>query len=710
MNIHVSAAVAACDAEPIHIPGLIQPHGLLLVADAATAVMRHVAGDVARLGVAQPVGMPLAEVIGADAAARAAFLVGAEPTGSCFVGQITTAAGEAFDLSGFLSGGMVCLELEPPSPVPESALAMLSRLEAAAAAFERAASLQALCEQAAILFRELTGFDRVMVYRFGETEAGRVLAESRRPGIHSFLNHHFPASDIPKQARALYVRNLVRVIPDATYRPAPLQPGWDGIDPLDLSDSTLRSVSPIHLQYLHNMGVRASASISIVRDGILWGLIACHHETPRMLPYDVRAAGRAMAGSLARQIKAREEADAYRQRIRFRTVEDDVIRLLSREGTLDEALGNHLAELFKMMDADGVAVIRGGELVASGVRPPAADIHAMAAWLVQRPGEPVFASATLSESYPAALAFPGSGSGILSLVLSTEEPWLLIWFRAEQVEVVNWAGNPHKATAAAPDAPLSPRASFEAWEETVRGRARPWSLAEAEAARRLRTALLDMRQTRLVKELNGQLTRSLQEQTRLVEQKDYLIGEVNHRVQNSLQLVSGFLMLQARSSENQEVRDTLGEARRRITAVALVHRRLYSGSDTRAVDGARYIEELCADTIASMGQEWAAQISMDLSPVLILTDRAVTLGLVLTELFINVNKYAYDGQPGPIAVTLSEERGEVVLSVADQGSGKLSPRRGFGSRMIDGLLSQIGGHLTQEDNRPGLRVVLRAPL
>ena len=711
MSETMEAALRSCDAEPIHIPGSIQPHGMLIAADAGTLTICHVAGDIeARLGTPDLIGMPLSALVGPEIAASIGTIIRSGNPGAGFAGQLTTRAGEQLDLSAFLSGSMVAVELESASPRPETALTVLGRLETAAAAFERATSLQSLCEQAAKTFRELTGFDRVMIYRFGDNEAGRVLAESRREDMHSFLNHHFPASDIPQQARALYVRNVIRVIPDATYRPAPLRPGWAEATPFDMSDSSLRSVSPLHLQYLHNMGVRASASISIVRDGMLWGLVACHHDAPHLLTYEIRAACRTLAGGLARQIKAREEAENYRQRIRFRSVEDDVLHLLARDGTLDEALGNHITQLFRMLDADGIAVLRGSELAVSGVHPRPAEIKSLVAWLLDRPGDAVVATSALSELFPPAAAFREPASGILSIVLSAEEPWHLIWFRAEQVEVVNWAGNPHKAVTAGPGEILSPRASFDAWQETVRGCSRRWSLAEIDSARRLRSALLDMRQNRRVKQLNSQLTRLLQEQTRLVEQKDYLIGEVNHRVQNSLQLVSSFLLLQSRALDDAGVAAILEEARRRITAVALVHRRLYSGNEARAVDGARYIEELCTDTLASMGDAWAAHVSMDLAPVLIPTDKAVTLGLVLTELFININKYAYGGAPGPIEVRLREERANFTLEVADRGIGKVSPRRGFGSRMIDGLVSQMGGLLTREDNKPGLRVVLSAPI
>ena len=704
------ADITACDEEPIHIPGSIQPHGLLLVADPATGQVLHVAGNVEeRLGSANPVGSDLASLVGAGAAAKAVALGGSGSAPAAFIGQIETAAGELLDIGAFVEGGLVCLELEPAARQTEGSLAMLSRLENAASSFEQASSLQSLCERAAAAFCEATRFDRVMIYRFGDNGNGEVLAEARAPDAHSFLHHHFPASDIPKQARALYVRNLTRVIPDAAYEPAPLRPAWSGAKPFDMSDSGLRSVSPIHLQYLRNMGVAASASVSIVRDGSLWGLVACHNETPKLLTYDARAACRALAGSLSRQIRARDEADAYRARIRFRGSEDAMVDLLSREGDLDSAMSHHLPELIKMMDADGAAVLRGDDLVAGGHHPPEADMRALAGWLLQRPGDSVLASSTLADIYPPAASFREVGSGILSAVLSVDEPWLVVWFRAEQAEVVKWAGNPHKAVMSAPGQPLSPRASFEAWRETVRGRSRRWIAPEVETARRIRTTLLEMRQSRRLQDLNGRLTRLLQDQIRLVEQKDFLIGEVNHRVQNSLQLVSSFLQLQSRAADSADARTTLEEARHRIAAVGLVHRRLYAGDETRNVDGARYVEELCTDTLAAMGREWVANVAMDLSPVLIATDRAVTLGLVLTELFININKYAYGGNPGPIEVRLSEEREMFTLIVADRGVGKASTRRGFGSRMIDGLVAQMGGRIMQEDNQPGLRVILSAP-
>jgi light-regulated signal transduction histidine kinase (bacteriophytochrome) len=698
-----------CDREPIHIPGSIQPHGMLLVVSADDLTVRRVAGDVeGSLGAGVWQDRPLADLIG-DALAAQARAVPAGPLGA-YLGQIDGAAGERLELSAHRGGDWLLVELEPAPEVALPATVVLAGLEQSAADFERAESLQDVADVAAVAFRRLTGFDRVMVYRFLDDEAGRVLSEAKAEGQHAFLNHHFPASDIPRQARALYVRNLVRVIPDSAYTPAPLRPAEEPGRPLDLSDSALRSVSPIHLQYLRNMQVGASASFSVITDGVLWGLIACHNETPRRLSYETRSAGRALARALGRQIKAKEDAEAYRERIRLRSFEDDIVGLLSREGSLDNAVSRHLSEVRLMLRGDGVAVIRGGELITAGPVPKETEIRALADWIAQRGGDPVFASDRLEEAYPRGVNFRQNGSGVLALTLSVEEPWLILWFRSEQVEVVEWAGNPHKAVTGGAGGALSPRASFDAWREVVQGRSRRWTLPEIEAAGRLGHAVREVRQSYRLKELNRRLSETLKDKDLLLEQKQYLIGEVNHRVQNSLQLVSSFLTLQARTSDNPELKEAITEANRRLSAVALVHRRLYRGDQIETVDAARYLEELAVDTLTAMGPEWAPHAILDLRPTIMPIDRALSLGLVLTELMININKYAYGGGAGPISVRLEEERANVVLTVADKGGGRVSPRQGFGSRMMNALVSQLGGELAYADNKPGLKAILTAPI
>ena len=699
--------VTACDREPIHIPGAIQPHGLLLVADAETLEVVAGAGELeARLSPGW-LGARLPDLLGAQAAAR---LAGAEPDVAVPLGCVETPGGP-LEALGRLSDGRWLVQLEPQAQGWSDPSQVLAWLDQAGGVFERAADLRALCHDAARVFRQFTGFDRVMIYRFLDDDAGVVVAEDRDPSLHGFLNHHFPASDIPRQARALYVRNRTRAIPDIGYTPAPLRPASAGLAQLDMSDVDLRSVSPIHLQYLKNMGVAASASISIVKDGVLWGLVACHSATPRGLSYAQRMACQALAGGLARQVRAKEEAETYRERLRLRQAEDGVAARLVSEPDLCALFEHAGGELARMLDADGFAALCGERLHLSGRCPDRDDVREVLAW-VRRAGSPQpIVTASLAERLPSAAAYADLASGLLAVVLSAEEPVVLLWFRAEERQVVEWAGNPHKAAVAEPGAPLSPRASFAAWSEEVRGRARPWSLGEAEAAQRLTRTLYEARQTRRIRDLNRDLAATVADKEKLLVQKEHLLREVNHRIQNSLQLVGAFLKMQARAENDPVLTGHLGEAQRRLSAVALVHRRLYSDDNVELVDLARYFEELVGEMKASMGPDWAREITLDLAPILIPADVAVNVGLVLTELVINANKYAYGGAPGPVSIALEQHRARFRLIVADRGAGKPSGgRKGFGTRMVAAMVDGLQGVLEELPNQPGLRVILTAPI
>lgn len=696
--------LTSCDREPIHVPGSIQPHGMVLVADPGTLTIVAGAGDIE--GALDPawLGAKLDDLLGQSVSA----FLDARPGQTTIALSSVTGTHARFDAVAHRSSTAIVVELEPAPAVMPSSIDMLFAMEEAATAFEQAFGLLQLCERAAETFRRLTGFDRVMVYRFLDDDAGVVVAEDRDPAQRTFLNQHFPASDIPRQARALYVRNRVRVIPDVGYEPAPLRPV--GAPTLDMSDISLRSVSPIHLHYLANMDVAASASVSIVRDGMLWGLIACHHSVPRLLPLHVRMTCRALAGSLARQIRAKEDAELYRERIRLRTAEDAIVNGLGSDTGLTGFLADTGDEICRMMVADSFAAVRGDDIFVAGRAPSAEDVRRIAGHVGEAARVLPFSSDRLSEHFPPAIACRDLASGVLAVTMPTDDPTILLWFRAEQVQVVNWAGNPHKAHAGAPDVPLTPRASFAIWSEAVQGRSAPWKVHEIEAAGRLSQTLFDARQHRRLFEVNHALTATIADNESLLLQKDYLIKEVHHRVQNSLQLVSAFLGLQSREVGNATLTAQLTEAQRRLSAVAMVHRRLHSDEHLQAIDLARYIGDLCTEIGSTMGPAWDGQIQLELTPVLMPTERAVHLGLILTELLINANKYAYDGEPGPVMITLHQNRARLMLVVADNGSGKSGKREGFGSRMLAALVTRLAGTMEEADNRPGLRITISAPI
>lgn len=703
--------ISACDREPIHIPGAIQPHGLLLVAEGQPLIAIAGAGALEERLAADWLRMPLATLLGDDAAETLATMPAGQ--GSVTVTRPIRGIDELFAVTAHrLTGDRLLVELEPAlTDAPWGSGSPLSWLDAAATSFERTGDLHSLYERAAATFRTLTGFDRVMLYRFLDDDSGRVVAEARAPGLHSFLHHHFPASDIPKQARALYIRNRTRSIPDAAYVPAPLRP--EGFESTDLSDVGLRSVSPVHVRYLQNMGVAASASISIVKDGLLWGMVACHHQSPRRLSPDLRAAAATLASGLARQVRAKEEAELYRERFRLRAAEDAIIPRIAGQGEIVPAIRHLLPDLMAMMNASGFALVDSGRVYSHGLCPPPLALLEIAQWALLRGGGELYATHELGAVMPDTKGLSATASGVLALPL-IDGGLSLLWFRAEQVEEVEWAGNPHKSVALRPDETLSPRASFESWRETVRGRSRRWTLEEVEAAHRLRRALHDGFQNNRLRSLNAALQRTLDDKDLLLQQKDVLMKEVDHRVQNSLQLVSSFLALQAKAATDPGVREQLTEAQARLSAVALVHRRLYRDDQIQTVDLARYLEELVGDMKQSLGAEWSAQMRLDLAPVLMPTDRAINLGLVTTELIINATKYAYDGAAGAVTITLEQYGNRLRLIVADEGRGRMNAPigdgRGFGSRMMAAMMQRLSGSIEYDDNQPGLRAIVIAPI
>jgi two-component system, chemotaxis family, sensor kinase Cph1 len=699
-----------CDREPIHIPGSIQPHGALLVIDEEQLTIVQAAGCVQAVTgqqVSAVLGRKVTDVVRSiPASAWPEF--GREPA---LIGTFSASGGGSFDVMAHRRGSAILLELEPRTSQPVSATTILGEVRRALGMFEGASTLQALLEVAAQELRRVTGFDRVMVYRFLDDGTGTVVAEDKLAGLAPFLHHHYPASDIPQQARALYLRNPIRVIPDTSYAPAPLVAAASAsAEPLDMSDCGLRSVSPIHVQYLKNMAVGASMSVSIVVERRLWGLIACHHRTARFVAYEVREHATHLGRVLGAQIEAREELERHREAARLSVVRDQLVADVGREATVERGLLNHAGALVDAVHSAGVAVVVEDNVAVFGHTPTIEEVRALGQWLATQPDQ--FVSHALSRHFAPAQSYADRASGLLSTRIGGEHPIQLLWFRAERVQVINWAGNPHKAVEPG-DTPmaLTPRRSFETWAETVRNQALPWSAAEQHAAQQLAAALFDLRQEFTLRALNVQLRRSVAEKETLLAQKDLLMQEVNHRVQNSLQLVNSMLALQSRYAATGEVRVHLDEAARRVMAISALHGRLWRSQHIDRVDLATYLSELGAGLIATWGESWREHLKVSGRSVFVPTGAAVVLGLLVSELLTNAVKYAYEGAPGPIEVGVREDRGTAVrVVVSDRGGGmRDKTRQGLGSRLTDALMAQLRGTVDTQTSSAGTIVTLCVP-
>ncbi len=311
--------------------------------------------------------------------------------------------------------------------------------------------------------RALSGFDRVMAYRFHDDGHGEVVEEAKAHDLEPYRGHHYPASDIPAQARRLYVLNWLRIIPDVAYVPVPLVPALSPStgQPLDLSLATLRSVSPVHVEYLRNMGVRASMSISLVRGEELWGLFACHHREPRHVPFVVRSACELIGRLVSLQAAALAEIEAASHRRALRDVEATLVEVLRNDPRgWPEGLASRSTELLRIVNATGAAICDGEKVRCIGATPRESDIRGIVAWLSGREA-PAFETQALSRCYTPAREFSGVASGLLAITIPKPAPSTVLWFRHEVPKTVTWSGDPSKPVESTPDGDrIHPRRSF----------------------------------------------------------------------------------------------------------------------------------------------------------------------------------------------------------------------------------------------------------
>jgi chemotaxis family two-component system sensor kinase Cph1 len=509
-----------CAREPIHTPGSIQPRGVLLaVEEQGRIIIQASANLLDEVGVEarDALGSELIEVIGtaADSAVTRALGYFGDLRERNPVEIVIMVDGAPVEFDAILhraADGVLLLELERatgdrPFTFPNTYLAVRGTV----AELNRAATLEELYKITSREVRDLTGFDRVMVYRYDDEFNGEVVAEDKRADLESFLGLHYPASDIPAQARALYEKNWIRLISDVDYEPALLERDLknDDLQPLDLTFATLRSVSPIHLEYLRNMGVRASMSISLLRHGTLWGLIACHHYSgPHTPPYGVRTAAEFLGSTLSLRLVDRSDETDLRMLVESQSVLAKLARVMQDDSkSLPSALLGSPG-LLDLLPADGIAVAFAGRTASMGIVPEEKAVDAIARWARDAGEDEASVTDSLSLALPELDIAPEVAAGALAIPLPGDQ--YIIWFRVEAVQSVDWSGDPnHKANEAKNESVrLSPRKSFDRWREVVRLRSTPWSPPQVESAAAIRSLAVESLYVRAGREL--QLTESLQ--------------------------------------------------------------------------------------------------------------------------------------------------------------------------------------------------------
>ncbi|MEO0500574.1 MAG: GAF domain-containing protein, partial [Pseudomonadota bacterium] len=536
----VSVDLTSCEREPIHILGGVQPFGYLIAytPDGLIARISANAADLFGRPAEEMIGVPVADHIGEalydTLRTRAGRLTGDDSVERLF-GQQLGGHKALVDIAMHWSTGLVVIELEPHARGATTDHA--TDVKRMVAQLSDAGDLDVLMDRAARQMKALTGFDRVMIYRLsdGGEGHGEVVAEAAEDGLEPFLGLNYPASDIPAQARRLYLRSQLRIIADIDAAAVSILPeqGADGAR-LDLSLSSLRSVSPIHIEYLRNMGVRASMSVSIIRDGKLWGLFACHHYSgPRILTYDVRTAAE-LFGQLFALILAEKESAAMRALDdQARVLHDRLMSQLAGGARLDENFEAIAETLRSIIPCDGVSAHIDGGHQSVGIAPDRAASQGLTTFLNTAAASRVYASDHLAGVYEGAATLPMAG--ILTIPVSRNPRDYIVCHRKAVPQTVTWAGNPEKAVESGPNGDrLMPRSSFAAWTEEMRDRSQPWTDQEVRAAEWLRVTLLEV----VLKMTDKAAT----EAVRAAERQELLIAELNHRVRNILTLIRGVIV------------------------------------------------------------------------------------------------------------------------------------------------------------------------
>ena len=691
-----------CDREPIHILGAIQPTGFLLALTADWMVARASAnlGDYLGLEPADVIGKPVADILlpGAihELRNRTALLRGPDSVERLF-GVKLTQSDTRFDVAVHLSASSIVIEAERSSgehgDVTGMVRSMIARLD-------QCGDLSSFFREGARQIRALVGFDRVMVYRFAADGSGEVVAEACKPGIGRFLGLHYPASDIPAQARILYTRNLLRVIADVRATPVPIEPVLDASgEPLDLSLSLLRSVSPIHIEYLKNMGVDASMSVSIVVDGKLWGLFACHHYSPRCPSFERRSVTELFSQMFSMRLESRERQQTVEFERRARDISDQLLGAVASDETLLRD-PDWLADILThAIPADGVGVWLSGNYAFSGVTPPTDDFRRIVRALNATAAGKVYSTDHIGSLVPDAEHFADSTAGLLAIPISRAPRDYVVLFRSEMIRSVRWGGDPHKPVEYGPNGPrLTPRESFEEWKELVRGRSLPFTPSELRVAETLRATLIEV-VLRLADEASA-------ERQQASARQELLIAELNHRVRNILGLIRG-LIRQSQPSD-EAVKDFVRVVDGRIHALARAHNQItedhWGPAPLQALidaEAAAFVEE--EERIRSQGD-----------PAMLNPQAYSTMALVLHELVTNSTKYGSLSVPeGTVDLGWTRnERGDLNIHWRDVGGPavRTPSRKGFGTTIIERSVPyDLGGEAQVRYSKSGFEADFSIP-
>lgn len=543
-----------CDREPIHIPGQIQPYGFLIAVDNDNIIRYH-SENVSDLIPGLPsllLGKELSEVEYAlspnEPMGFISQLVAFGKTTKSFEQinpfQLELNNGNSYYMIIHQADDLFVLEFEPATA--ETTADMQKMIGRSISEMLADKNLQNLLNNSAEQVKKVIGYDRVMVYRFAADGHGEVIAEARNEELESWLGLHYPASDIPKQARELYKLNRTRIIADVNSIPSKIVTLADGEPhPLDLTCSQLRAVSPIHIKYLKNMGVASSFSISLMYKKELWGLIACHSYTPKYIDYKARESAKLIGQILSSALEFRQDEENQQLQDHLFANVEKISKQMQRSNSLEDALTGEDASILDVTYADGAILTYEGNTFKFGKVPNDDQLAGLLQWIKTNVTDTFFCTNHLSDKYAPALNYKDVASGIIVSAISKEMGEYMIWFKPEQLKRITWAGNPEKPAELDSNGMLniSPRTSFEAWAETVTARSAAWSNEEVKAVIRLKEELTYAinQKASAIRQLNEKLKQAY-------EELDTFSFTISHDLKNPISVIKSYAQLLTRDA------------------------------------------------------------------------------------------------------------------------------------------------------------------
>lgn len=683
-----------CEREPIHIPGRIQAHGVLLVVKEPELTVLQVSENSDKvIGIASHrlLQHHLATFFSASQLAPLNMLSSNQDMHLLNPLQIQLQVrGRACDFDGIVhrtAAGLI-LELEPVSTVEQASFPHLHHLvQGVVSQLQAAANLTQLLQITAQHVRRITGFDRVMIYRFHQDWHGEVIAEDKLEALSPYLGLHYPASDIPKQARDLYELNCIRLIANVNAAPAAILPTNNPLTdgPLDLSFSVLRSVSPIHIEYLKNMGVGASMSISLMKGGKLWGLISCHHQTPKYLPYTSRTACELLGQIISLQLVAKEELEDYTYKAKIKQIQARLIENVAKEEQLITGVFRHTSDLLNLVSASGAVIVFDEQYILLGAVPEEQEVRRFLLWLQENMQQNLFYTDCLARLYPEAENFKDKASGLLAISISKTQGDYILWFRPEVLQTVQWGGDPLKPVEIdAEELRLHPRTSFAAWKQLVHLTALPWKQCELEVVWEFRSAVLDLlvrymatRRAEALAQLNTVLQRSNAELEQKNEEIQAFAYALAHDLRTPLSAIAGYAELLGLDPQT-EVNPHIQHCMQNILKASSQMEQFIDDLLKYTRLGRQAIHQQFIplhELIAQIVKSFDVRLSETQGRILfsenlpILKSDPTLLSQIFINLFDNALTYRRAGVTPQIRIAWQSENEHLLISVSDNGIG-----------------------------------------